>query len=134
MPATSSSRLGIEPVTGCASSSGDPPPRDPALAITAAAVPVVEEIRARGSPARRLVSVVARHRRRERAGQLDQSHAPAARSLRPCGAVIERGGTEGYADAVVGVFGQAQVREDDALRAVRAAVEMRAAGGEPSWR
>ncbi len=50
-----------------------------------------------------------------------------------CGAVIERhGGTvEGFAgDAIVGVFGQAQVREDDALRAVRAAVEMRAAGAE----
>ena len=50
-----------------------------------------------------------------------------------CGAVIERhgGSVEGYAgDAVVGVFGQAQVHEDDALRAVRAAVEMRAAGAE----
>ena len=49
------------------------------------------------------------------------------------GAVIERhgGSIEGYiGDAVVGVFGQAEVHEDDALRAVRAAVELRAAGGE----
>ena len=48
-----------------------------------------------------------------------------------CGAVIERhGGTvEGFiGDAVVGVFGQAELHEDDALRAVRAAVELREAG------
>jgi tetratricopeptide (TPR) repeat protein len=45
--------------------------------------------------------------------------------------VIERhGGTvEGFSgDAVVGVFGQDQVHEDDSLRAVRAAVELREAG------
>jgi DNA-binding SARP family transcriptional activator len=48
-----------------------------------------------------------------------------------CGAVIERhGGTvEGFiGDAVVGVFGMAELHEDDALRAVRAAVELREAG------
>jgi DNA-binding SARP family transcriptional activator/class 3 adenylate cyclase len=48
-----------------------------------------------------------------------------------CGAVIERhGGTvEGFiGDAVVGVFGQTEVHEDDALRAVRAAMELREAG------
>ena len=48
-----------------------------------------------------------------------------------CGAVIERhGGTvEGFiGDAVVGVFGLAELHEDDALRAVRAAVELREAG------
>jgi tetratricopeptide (TPR) repeat protein len=45
--------------------------------------------------------------------------------------VIERhgGSVEGFiGDAVVGVFGQDEVHEDDALRAVRAAVEMRDAG------
>ena len=48
-----------------------------------------------------------------------------------CGAVIERhGGTvQGFiGDAVVGVFGETEVHEDDSLRAVRAALEMRAAG------
>ena len=42
-----------------------------------------------------------------------------------CGAVIERhgGSVEGFiGDAVVGVFGQDEVHEDDALRAVRVAV------------
>jgi DNA-binding SARP family transcriptional activator len=48
-----------------------------------------------------------------------------------CGEVIERhGGTvEGFiGDAVVGVFGMSELHEDDALRAVRAAVELREAG------
>ena len=48
-----------------------------------------------------------------------------------CSAVIERhGGTvEGFiGDAVVGVFGMTELHEDDALRAVRAAVELREAG------
>jgi class 3 adenylate cyclase len=48
-----------------------------------------------------------------------------------CSAVIERhgGAVEGFiGDAVVGVFGQTELHEDDALRAVRAAVELREAG------
>ena len=52
-----------------------------------------------------------------------------------CGEVIEKhgGSVEGFiGDAVVGVFGQAEIHEDDALRAVRVAVEMRAAGAELS--
>ena len=52
-----------------------------------------------------------------------------------CGEVIERhgGSVEGFiGDAVVGVFGQAELHEDDALRAVRVAVEMRAAGADLS--
>ena len=52
------------------------------------------------------------------------------RFTQSCAAVIERhGGTvEGFiGDAVVGVFGLSELHEDDALRAVRAAVEMREA-------
>ena len=58
-------------------------------------------------------------------------HALLDRYTDVCGAVIERhGGTvEGFiGDAVVGVFGQTELHEDDALRAVRAAVELREAG------
>jgi class 3 adenylate cyclase/tetratricopeptide (TPR) repeat protein len=50
-----------------------------------------------------------------------------------CAAVIERhgGSVEGFiGDAVVGVFGMTELHEDDALRAVRAAVELRDAGAE----
>jgi DNA-binding SARP family transcriptional activator len=52
-----------------------------------------------------------------------------------CGEVIERhgGAVEGFiGDAVVGVFGLTEVHEDDALRAVRAAVELRDASAELS--
>src|SRR5215208_870830 len=48
-----------------------------------------------------------------------------------CSAVIERhgGSVEGFiGDAVVGVFGQHEIHEDDALRAVRTALELREAG------
>ena len=55
-----------------------------------------------------------------------------------CGAVIERhGGTvEGYAgDAVVGVFGLAELHEDDALRAVaRRGRDARRRAPSSSWR
>jgi DNA-binding SARP family transcriptional activator len=49
-----------------------------------------------------------------------------------CSATIERhgGAVEGFiGDAVVGVFGLTELHEDDALRAVRVAVELRDAGG-----
>ena len=113
--------------------------QDPALAMTAAAVPVAEEAPPppEAPPARRLVSVVVADiaGASALAERLDPEsmHQLLDRYADACGAVIERhgGSVEGYAgDAVVGVFGQAQVREDDALRAVRAAVEMRAAGAE----
>ena len=58
----------------------------------------------------------------------ESMHSLLDRYSEVCGAVIERhGGTvEGYfGDAVVGVFGQAEVHEDDSLRAVRAAIELR---------
>jgi DNA-binding SARP family transcriptional activator/class 3 adenylate cyclase len=61
----------------------------------------------------------------------ESMHALLDRYTEVCGAVIERhGGTvEGFiGDAVVGVFGLAELHEDDALRAVRAAVELREAG------
>jgi class 3 adenylate cyclase len=61
----------------------------------------------------------------------ESMHDVLARYYDACGAVIERhgGAVEGFiGDAVVGVFGQAEVHEDDSLRAVRAAIEMRNAG------
>jgi DNA-binding SARP family transcriptional activator len=61
----------------------------------------------------------------------ESMHALLDRYTEVCCAVIERhGGTvEGFiGDAVVGVFGLAELHEDDALRAVRAAVELREAG------
>jgi hypothetical protein len=57
-------------------------------------------------------------------------HALLDRFTDACGAVIERHGgrVESFADdAVVGVFGLGELHEDDALRAVRAAVELREA-------
>ena len=65
----------------------------------------------------------------------ESMHGLLDRYTEVCGAVIERhGGTvEGFiGDAVVGVFGLAELHEDDALRAVRAAVELREAGAELS--
>jgi class 3 adenylate cyclase/tetratricopeptide (TPR) repeat protein len=61
----------------------------------------------------------------------ESMHTLLDRYTEVCGAVIERhgGSVEGFiGDAVVGVFGLATVHEDDALRAVRAAVDMRDAG------
>ena len=61
----------------------------------------------------------------------ESMHAVLDRYAEVCGAVIERhGGTvEGFiGDAVVGIFGLTELHEDDALRAVRAAVELREAG------
>ncbi len=65
----------------------------------------------------------------------ESMHALLDRYTEACGAVIERhgGSVEGFiGDAVVGVFGLETLHEDDALRAVRAAVEMREAGAELS--
>ena len=61
----------------------------------------------------------------------ESMHGLLDRFMDTCGAVIERhGGTvEGFVgDAIVGVFGQNEIHEDDALRAVRTAVELRKAG------
>ncbi len=114
--------------------------QEPALAV-----PAPEEVAA-GEPevsrappdadgahaARRVVSVVVADiaAAAELAERLDPEsmHSVLDRYSEACGAVIERhGGTvEAYfGEAVVGVFGQAEVHEDDSLRAVRAAVELR---------
>jgi DNA-binding SARP family transcriptional activator len=61
----------------------------------------------------------------------ESKHSLLDRYSEVCSAVIERhGGTvEGFiGDAVAGVFGQTEMHEDDSLRAVRAAVDLRAAG------
>jgi DNA-binding SARP family transcriptional activator len=93
------------------------------------------EPRAAGRAARRLVSVVFADivGSTGLAERLDPEsmHGLLDRYSEVCGGVIERhGGTvEGFiGDAVVGVFGMAELHEDDALRAVRAAVELREAG------
>jgi class 3 adenylate cyclase/DNA-binding winged helix-turn-helix (wHTH) protein len=61
----------------------------------------------------------------------ESMHGLLDRYTEVCSAVIERhgGAVEGFiGDAVVGVFGVAELHEDDALRAVRGAVELREAG------
>jgi DNA-binding SARP family transcriptional activator/tetratricopeptide (TPR) repeat protein len=84
------------------------------------------------APARKLLSVVFADVARSTAlaEQLDPEsmHGVLDRFSDACSDVLERhgGSVEKFiGDAVVGVFGLAQVHEDDALRAVRAAVEMR---------
>src|SRR5918992_835729 len=115
--------------------------QDPALAAPVAAPPpppmplAAPRPPEKGAAARRLVSIVfadlvgstglAEHLDPETMHRLLDRYSEA------CGVVIERhgGSVEGFiGDAVVGVFGQEEVHEDDALRAVRAAVEMRDAG------
>jgi DNA-binding SARP family transcriptional activator/class 3 adenylate cyclase len=107
----------------------EPPPAPPPETLAA---PRPDE---KGGAARRLVSIVFADLAGSTglAEQLDPEtmHRLLDRYSEACGAVIERhgGSVEGFiGDAVVGVFGQDEVHEDDALRAVRAAVEMRDAG------
>jgi DNA-binding SARP family transcriptional activator/ATP/maltotriose-dependent transcriptional regulator MalT len=107
-----------------------PPPAAPA-AVAEPAAPAPEPAAA----ARRLVSIVFADivGSTGLAERLDPEsmHGVLDRYMDLCGSVIERhgGSVEGFVgDAVVGVFGQTQVHEDDALRAVRAALEMREAG------
>ncbi len=113
--------------------------QDPALAVPA--LEAVEPL-AGGEPedgrappdadgahaVRRLVSVVFADVTASAGLDPESMHSVLDRYADLCGAVIERhGGTvAGYfGEAVVGVFGQAEVHEDDPLRAVRAAVELR---------
>ena len=86
-------------------------------------------------PGRRLVSVVFADLVGSTglAERLDPEsmHALLDRYTDVCAEVVERhgGSVEGFiGDAVVGVFGQTELHEDDAMRAVRTAVELRDAG------
>jgi len=86
-------------------------------------------------PARRLVSIVFADLVGSTglAEQLDPEsmHSVLDRFTEMCSSVIERhgGAVEGFiGDSVVGVFGLTEVHEDDALRAVRVAAELREAG------
>jgi DNA-binding SARP family transcriptional activator len=90
-------------------------------------------------PGRRLVSVVFADLVGSTglAERLDPEsmHALLDRYTDVCAEVVERhgGSVEGFiGDAVVGVFGQTELHEDDAMRAVRTAVELRDAGAELS--
>jgi DNA-binding SARP family transcriptional activator len=123
--------------------------QDPGLHLAAAAEPAPTESAVEAPPvtrelapadavrpARRLVSVVFADLVGSTglAERLDPEtmHDLLDRYSEVCGGVIERhGGTvEGFiGDAVVGVFGMVELHEDDALRAVRAAVGLREAGG-----
>ena len=121
--------------------------QDPALALPVPALaeaPAPAEEPAQPEPppapsARRLVSIVFADLVGSTglAERLDPEsmHDLLDRFMDRCSTVIERhgGSVEGFAgDAVVGVFGQTELHEDDALRAVRAALEMREAGAELS--
>src|SRR5918997_1307276 len=139
--------LGIEPGERLRELEAAVLAQDPALAAPVAAPPppaaaepppmplAAPRPHEKGAATRRLVSIVfadlvgstglAEHLDPETMHRLLDRYSEA------CGVVIERhgGSVEGFiGDAVVGVFGQDEVHEDDALRAVRAAVEMRDAG------
>ena len=111
------------------------PPEPVAVAPRRAARPTWRRSTRGARPARRLVSIVFADLVGSTglAERLDPEsmHGLLDRYMEVCGAVIERhgGSVEGFiGDAVVGVFGMTELHEDDALRAVRAAVELRDAG------
>jgi DNA-binding SARP family transcriptional activator len=120
--------------------------QDPALALPVpvapepeAEIPVPPEPEPPPAGARRLVSIVFVDLVGSTglAERLDPEsmHALLDRFTDRCSDVIERheGSVEGFVgDAVVGVFGQIEVHEDDALRAVRAALEIRDEGARLS--
>jgi DNA-binding SARP family transcriptional activator/class 3 adenylate cyclase len=110
---------------------------EPALAEHAAELPPLDT--GPTPSARRLVSIVFADLVGSTglAEQLDPEsmHGLLDRYTEVCSAVIERhgGAVEGFiGDAVVGVFGATELHEDDALRAVRVAVELREAGAAMS--
>jgi DNA-binding SARP family transcriptional activator len=101
--------------------------QDPELALPVA-VPAASAPAAPAAPARRLVTVVCAGSAARTAGlDAEARHG----QLDRFSAIVERhGGTvEAFTgDTLVGVFGKAAVREDDALRAAGAAIELRTAG------
>ena len=140
--------LGIEPGAQLRELEQSVLAQDPALALPVAAVPepalpmppAEEHPAPQPAPsARRLVSIVFADLVGSTglAERLDPEsmHDLLDRFMDRCSTAIERhgGSVEGFAgDAVIGVFGQTEVHEDDALRAVRAALELREAGAELS--
>ena len=140
--------LGIEPGAQLRELEQSVLAQDPALALPVAAVPEPElpmppaEEHPAPQPApsaRRLVSIVFADLVGSTglAERLDPEsmHDLLDRFMDRCSTAIERhgGSVEGFAgDAVIGVFGQTEVHEDDALRAVRAALELREAEAELS--
>ena len=108
------------------------PELDPPEPVAAAPPPAAAP--ERPAPARKLVSVVFADVARSTAlgehRDPESMHAVLDRFSGACADALERHGgvvEKFIGDAVVGFFGLVQVHEDDALRAVRAAVEMRAA-------
>ena len=107
--------------------------QSPALAAPAVDAPAEPAAGPPAAPAaRRLVSVVFADMGGAGEGLDPEAlHGLLARCADVCSAVIARhGGTvaPSSGEAIVGVFGQLAVHEDDALRAARAAVELREAG------
>src|SRR6185436_15638105 len=99
---------------------------DPALAAPQTAVAAAPETPAVAPQAsRRLVTVVS-------AGLAERLDAESLHGrLDAYAAIVERHGGQiegAVGDTLVAVFGRTEVREDDALRAVRAALELRTEG------
>ena len=122
--------LGIEPSPRAASAGGgDPAPRRPGSRAGAA-----QRAASAAPDARRLVTCVLARLALETANPIPSRCAPgsSATTTRPRAICARHGGTvaELRSDAVLAVFGIAVAHEDDALRALRAAIELGARTGD----